>query len=438
MTEIKAEQLLKEAVQKDDKKLAWTLRSICPLNIGFSLPLGFAKNSEKSAALLQEVARLDPEIKLPQEKDVKNKEAFADSHYLNIANDTSTIRLFTWEHFCKHCNVELHVFPNSIAIAEFHLPTIYENDPDILDEKALEITRQALDSAFDEFNHVLKRLQQKMSNSEIEFNCSETKAKAYWPSRSLMLSKKEVKDPARAKVIQHWLSETIRAEDAAKLIEGTIQYSMTWLKYVVVEDAHKASMHDFCIDAMVIAQYCYTAQEKCNRDLRLAIEAVFQGEKKKLESELQKAKRSLEKGRVTAKLHKVTVNESLRLLQPKKRELIKDIFIGWEYERLVNNGDTMLDLCADKINESNSRQAKISAYKTEYILIGISLFTVLDFFFFVTQFSREAMANPTLDHNDGGPSSFLTIIANIPADLMFFIGVVAVGFIFLAYRKVKG
>jgi hypothetical protein len=48
------------------------------------------------------------------------------------------------------------------------------------------------------------------------------------------------------------------------------------------------------------------------------------------------------------------------------------------------------------------------------------------------------MANPTLDHNDGGPSSFLTIIANIPADLMFFIGIVAAGLIFMAYRKVKG
>jgi hypothetical protein len=48
------------------------------------------------------------------------------------------------------------------------------------------------------------------------------------------------------------------------------------------------------------------------------------------------------------------------------------------------------------------------------------------------------MANPTLDHNDGGPSTLLSLIANIPADLMFFISLVAAGMIFVLYKKVSG
>jgi hypothetical protein len=436
---IRAQLLFDEAIKKDESKPDWSIRSICPLDIGIAFPLGFAKNSDKIGALLERIKASEQNIVLPNEKDEKQKSAFAESHYLNVGGDTSTIRLFTWKFFSQGCDVYFHVFPNHIAIAEIHLVPIYENDPEQLDEKALELTRQLLERAFIEFSHVLKRLKDEMKDTDIEIDCSDKQAKAYWPSRALMLNRKQAMDSQRSGVIRHWLADTIQDKDADKIIEGKLNYSMTWLKYVLVDDPkEKLANQEFCLNAMVVAQYCYTAQEKCNRNLRKAIELVFQSEKKKLEGELQKAKRSLEKERVASKLHKVTVNESLRLLQPKKRELIKHIFIGWEYGRLVDNGDTMLDLCADKISESNSRQAKISAYKTEYILIGISLFTVLDFFFFVTQFSREAMANPTLDHNDGGPSSFLTIIANIPADLMFFIGIVAAGLIFMAYRKVKG
>lgn len=440
--------MAEEVFNKNDSKnpesiLGWAVTTISPIDIAFSLPLGYAKDSEQTQAIITEIVEMVPSIDAILPKHAKQQGSFVDAEYLSLEQDVSSLALFTWAHDVKGHKVKFHVFPNSIAIAEVTLTQVYADDAQVLDDIVLEQTKTILDEAYTAFGSILTELEKTMSTSEATFVKGDTKAKVYWPSRTLILEEAQVKDPNRAPIIKDWLAETLRKSDAQRIIQGDIQHSMTWLKYIVVGSSPQSGKglseyQQLCLDTMILAQYCYTAQEKCNRQLRQAIEWAFRGEKKKLESQLQRAKRSLEKGRVVSKLHSVEVNECLRHLNRKKRELIEDIFKCWEYERLVDNGNVMLDLCKDKINEANSRQAKISAYKTEYILIGISLFTVLDFFFFVTQFSREAMANPTLDHNDGGPSSFLTIIAEIPADLMFFIGIVAAGLIFITYKKVKG
>ncbi|MDT0594374.1 hypothetical protein [Glaciecola petra] len=437
------EALYKTNDQHPLSSLEWSVTTISPIDIAFSLPLGFAKDSDQTREIIAQIVELVPTINAVIPKHSKQLGSFVDAEYLSLEDDVSSLALFSWAHEVKGNKVKFHIFPNSIAIAEVILNQLYANDAQALDDLVLDHTKTILDEAYTEFDSILVELEKSLTNSEAIFDRSGAKAKVYWPSRSLILNEDQTKDVKRAPIIKDWLAETLRKSDAQRIINGEIQHSMTWIKYIVVdspsENGSGFSEHkQLCLDTMILAQYCYTAQEKCNRQLRQAIEWAFKGEKKKLESQLQRAKRSLEKGRVVSKLHSVEVNECLRHLNRKKRELIEDIFKCWEYERLVENGNVMLDVCKDKINEANSRQAKISAYKTEYILIGISLFTVLDFFFFVTQFSREAMANPTLDHNDGGPSSFLTIIAEIPADLMFFIGIVAAGLIFITYKKVKG
>lgn len=413
----------------------WNLLTICPLDIAFGLPLGFTKNSSEIIQLMNQIAEVEPSVRICNENGLQRQDSFAGAEYLSLEDDVSSVCLFIWRYENGETSIKFHVFPNHIAIAEISLNNLPAESAMALDELALTQTKDHLDAANVAFSQMLEKLSKALSSSIAIFDKKEGTEKIYWPSRMLLLTGSETTESKRQPVIHDWLAETQRPGDSKRLINGDIKESMTWLKYIIVDAPDN---EDYRVDTMILAQYCYSAQEKCNRKLRQAIEWAFQGKKKKLESELQRAKRTLEKSRVISKLHNVEVNECLRHLTRPKRRLIKDIFACWEYERLVSNGEIMLDLCADKINESNSRQAKISAYKTEYILIGISLFTVLDFFFFVTQFSREAMANPTLDHNDGGPSSFLTIIANIPADLMFFVGVVAAGLIFIAYRKVKG
>ena len=402
----------------------WDVTSICPMDIQFGFPLGATQENPESISTLIRMSQLEPSIHYDIIESVSASDVFKGSEYVSIADDVSTLRLFTWHAQIenqqkKMVDIIFHVFPNHIAVAELKLRNIAATSANELDHSALKLT-----------------------DTNTIFDAKENSGKIYWPSRALQLSKEHLSQNESKRLVTEWLEHTHRPDDAELIFSEQKSESITWLKYVIVEciddNEGEAASEDFRLETLILAQYCYSAQEKCNRKVRQAIEWAFQGESKKLESEIQRAKRALEKSRVLLKLHQVSINECLRHLTRRKSRLIKDIFACWEYERLVENGNAMLDLCADKINDSNSRQAKISASKTEYILIGISLFTVLDFFFFITQFSREAMANPTLDHNDGGPSEFLTMIADIPADTMFFAAVVIAGLIFITYKKVKG
>jgi hypothetical protein len=428
-------------------KPTWDVTSICPMDIQFGFPLGTTQDNSESISTLIKMSQLEPSIHSDINESVSASDVFKGSEYVSIADDVSTLRLFTWHAKIENQQGKLveiifHVFPNHIAVAEIELSNIAAASANELDKAALKETEFLLEKAQSEFNELLDMLASKLSNTNAIFDAKETSGKIYWPSRAIQLTQDQLSQKESKTLVADWLEDTHRPEDADLIFSGNKNESITWLKYVIVKEQDnsegKESKEDFRLETLILAQYCYSAQEKCNRKVRQAIEWAFKGESKKLENDIQRAKRALEKSRVLLKLHQVAVNECLRHLTRRKSRLIKDIFDCWEYKRLVDNGNAMLDLCADKISDSNSRQAKISASKTEYILIGISLFTVLDFFFFITQFSREAMANPTLDHNDGGPSEFLTMIADIPADTMFFAAVVIAGLIFITYKKVKG
>ncbi|MFQ3249370.1 MAG: hypothetical protein ACI9O6_001178 [Glaciecola sp.] len=425
----------------------WNVTTICPMDIKFGFPLGSTQDNTDSISTLIKMSQLDSAIRYDINESVSASDVFKGSEYVSIADDVSTLRLFSWHAKIANKNEKLvdvvfHVFPNHIAVAEIKLTNIAANSAKQLDRAALMETEFLLNKAQLVFNQVLDNLEEKLADTNAIFEAKESTGKVYWPSRAIQLSNEQLSQNESKAIVAEWLKDTHRPEDAELIFSGQKNESITWLKYVILEcsdsNENNTEKDDYRLETLILAQYCYSAQEKCNRKVRQAIEQAFEGESKKLESEIQRAKRALERSRVLLKLHQVSVNECLRHLTRRKSWLIKDIFACWEYERLVDNGNAMLDLCADKINDSDSRQAKISASKTEYILIGISLFTVLDFFFFITQFSREAMANPTLDHNDGGPSEFLTMIADIPADTMFFVAVVIAGLIFVTYKKVKG
>lgn len=422
-------------ITEQPNKSMWDITTVCPMDFAFGFPLGATQNNAASIKTLKKIVELVPEIHIDITESVRSNELFSGSEYISINEDVSTIRLFRWECRIESSTVVFHVFPNHIAVGEVKLTGLAADSADALDKLALKRSETLLTQAKNTVSSVMRRLEKELKSTNVIIGKNETIGKIYWPSRILQLSESDLSNQITKNIISDWLADTQRPNDDQKLISGEIKESITWLKYIMV-DVNKTS--DYRVDALILAQYCYTAQEKCNRNLRQSIEWAFQGEKRKLESEIQRAKNSLEKSRMLVKLHQVSVNECLRHLTRRKSKLVKDIFACWEYDRLVNNGNLMLDLCADKISESNSRQAKISASKTEYILIGISLFTVLEFFFFITQFSREAMANPTLDHNDGGPSGFLSIVADVPADLMFFVAVMIAGLIFVVYKKVRG
>ena len=421
-------------MSEEAQTLHWNTTTLCPIEIPFGLQLGFRHDAQLCRTFIEKLPDVDPSVEIKFGDENVAPSVFAGSDYVDTTNDASTLTLFTWHRDFKDGKVKFHVFPMHIAIGEVQLRNICASDAQTLDNSVLAQSESLLLEAYKSFTEFLKAAEITCGNESTLFTPPVTSPKIYWPSRTLMVKRCDLNQAGRATVIQDWLKDTHRPQDAQKINDGELTESMTWLKYVIIEP----KVDDYRIDTMILAQYCYTAQEKCNQELRQAIEWAFSGDKRKLENEVQRAKRALEKSRVTAKLHGVSVNESLRHLTRVKRRLIHDIFACWEYDRLVQNGQSMLDLCTDKIQESNSRQAKISAYKTEYILMGISLFTVLEFFFFVTQFSREAMANPTLDHNDGGPSSFLTLIADFPADLMFLSGVLFAAIIFWFYWRAKG
>ena len=167
------------SLKRNNKKLDWHIRSLCPLDVNFVLPVGLAKDSETITQILEMIEKTDSSISLPDKKSEKQKDAFANAHYLNVGSDTSTIRLFTWTHSIEGVVVQFHVFPNRLAVAEIKLPALYDNDPKSLDDSVLQITNALIGQAYEHFKKLLTKLfeDQEQDKSNEDERASDTTIK---------------------------------------------------------------------------------------------------------------------------------------------------------------------------------------------------------------------------------------------------------------------
>ena len=74
---------------------------------------------------------------------------------------------------------------------------------------------------------------------------------------------------------------------------------------------------------------------------------------------------------------------------------------------------------------------------TDFLLVALSFFAVFELSLYLTEFSREMMSRPALDYNDSKSSFFLSVIAEIDADIMFSFGFGLTLLLIIVYRYIK-
>jgi hypothetical protein len=255
-----------------------------------------------------------------------------------------------------------------------------------------------------------------------------SKAIVYWISRALLLKKTEL--ASNQSLITNWLCETKHPQHAAQIIASEIDYSMTWLNYVLVnEEQHTGN--DYRVEGMILAQYYYCAQDNCNNNLKQAIDNAY------LDPKLQKAEKQLSASRVETRLHYIAYNEQLKYLTRNKRALLITILDDWGFEALVENGQRMVDVCSSKLQSVDIQRRERSTMMTDLLLVALSFFTVFELSLSLTEFSREVMSRPALDYNDETRSAILGAIANIDVDTMFSLGFGLTLVLIIIYRVMK-
>ncbi|GEA13132.1 hypothetical protein [Alteromonas sp. KUL49] len=307
------------------------------------------------------------------------------------------------------------VFPNQVAVAEVYL-AFNQSDyvsSEQFEDKVNHIVAAAIRATRGQLVEQIKTFVASSQSSDISFVPVEKDKKQhlYWTSRCISVTTEQLKIQEVKAMIKDWLKETEVPEHADEIGKSRNE-SMTWLNYVVVDSEDD----DFRISTMTLAQYCYIAHEKCNLALRAAIDSVYAG------SKIGDARDCLQETRTQTKLHQIAVNEQTKYLTRPKRALLNAIFESWEYDRLVENGEAMMEICDTKIAEADAKQRTINSQKSDRILFSISLFAVFELLVFLSQYSREVMSRPALDYTDTDKSWILAFIASLDADFIFGLG----------------
>ena len=209
-------------------------------------------------------------------------------------------------------------------------------------------------------------------------------------------------------LITHWLSATSRPEDAQDIIHGRIDYSMTWLNYVVIDKL----LNDKHLESMVLAQYFYTAQDNCNQQLKHSISQAC------VQKGLSKVQSTLKESRLQARLLDIDYNEHCKYLTRVKRKLLQETLAAWDFNNLLVNSNKMIEVCSERINEAQARRRDRSSVMTDLLLVGLSFFAIFELSLSLTELSREMVSRPALYYKDEHNSYLLEVIANIETDVM--------------------
>ncbi len=360
----------------------------------------------------------------------------ADSpEYESLSEDVRHLEIAVWRDPDSPQAVSFHLFPNSIAVVEIALAEVAIHSSSAVEEEVQNRSRELIQDSWQRLVQLLRRVYRAFPQSGLldpdASPVAGDRASISWTSRALMLNRAQVAQPSWQALITEWLSQTQCPGDAEKIIRGELDYSMTWLNYVVVDSQEEAGQGDYRLETMVLAQYIYTAQEKCNAKLKRAISRAYTSTRP-----LQVA-RQLEESRVASRLHQITYQDHLNYLTRPKRQLLDDILHAWEFDRLVTNGQLMIEACSSRIEEANDRRRERSSSLTDILLGFISFFAVFELSLHLTEFSRDAVSRPAFNYKDTGPSFFLSRIAEVDTDIMFVVGVVATLILFFIYRYIK-
>ncbi|NTS78019.1 hypothetical protein HR060_14260 [Catenovulum sp. SM1970] len=424
-----------------------TFRAIAPIFSPLSLHLGVDQFSKVFTDSLKQVELADISDDTTANQQSHNKwlgqflylggQQDKVRQYQSTDINSNDIRLMAWQPEGTN-NVVFHVFPNNIAVVEvdinIELPTLSEIERsqdvpvELIEDKVQAAAEPIIEKYYPAFCQDIIKLRPKLSN-QFELTAAPDNVDIAWTARTLLLDDTQLADTSIQAVLTAWLAKTNRPEDATDIINGDKHYSLTWLNYAVNNAAEVGQ--DPYLDIMVLSQYFYVSQENCNNALRGAIETAYgQGNK-------QTIIKTLARTRTASRLNQIVFYEHIKYLTKPNRALLEAILNGWKFDQLVENSERMIEICNAKLQEEDNKKRERSTVMTDFLLVGLSFLAVFELSMYLTEFSREMMSRPALDYNDSSSSFFLSVIAEIDADIMFSLGFGLTLLLILVYRYIK-
>ncbi|WP_439632817.1 hypothetical protein [Glycocaulis sp.] len=354
--------------------------------------------------------------------------------YAVLSEDVWDLRLFVWH---PDDTIRIHVYPGALAIAEVTLDDVPAGTASELERWSQDETEARLCAHFDAFRAALDRARQALPDyaldtgrgaapeREVDFDITRI-------SRTLLVTPQERAEPAVQALVTDWLAATIRPFDADAINAGTLDMSMSWVNYVIV-DVDAARTREFTA-TMRIAQYFWSAQEWLNAETQ----AIIAGARTRGRTRTAEARLTASRSRM--QMLQVEYNALRSVLSRAKEARLQEILSGWSYDTLAANGALLVEMSSNRLSEIAARRADRSSLFTDMILVGIGLFAVLDVLVGLLAFSREINARPALQYTDSGVSQVLSVFADLNTDTTLFGGgfvvLVLLG-VYLVARKAK-
>lgn len=402
------------------------LITFTPIITPFLIRPGANYHSETYQRFKEEIASLSTDLIVTcQSTEAKG--------YVDIAKDDVDIRLFILKKDFHWCHCRLHFFSQSVAVVE-----IIFDDLKLTTKKDIEtFANKETDTIIKDIYPLLFERCSEISESKPEFLCNTSKEKldppkplhTYWTSRAILLSPEEIKSNENKNLVEDWLKDTLQPNDAVDIIQGSKTCSMTWVNYIFVG----TNVHEFEIerDAMILAQYYCTAQEKINKKL---LEHISDTDSKRNHSSILK---QLEGSRFNARMLQIQFNDHTNGISPKKSHLLGEILDHWKYKFLVENCHRMIEVCSSKIESSRNERKEKSSFYTDLILASIVFTSIFQLSLVLSEYSREYMVRPILDLHDKRVSWLLSLVASTSQDSILLGSVFCIIILFLVYLYAK-
>lgn len=234
----------------------------------------------------------------------------------------------------------------------------------------------------------------------------ETFYKPLWAAHWLVLAEDERASCSEA--ARYWLKDTARPEDADAIRAGAMDVSMTWLRYLAIDndglDARRREMR--------IAQFYYAELDQMNADL-LGLISKLNTRKTSTLAEMSSFESVYE-------MKKIQLQEDLRVIPRSMKNSIETILSHWEFDRLEQSVSNLQRLYANMVEKKLERRAGISRLVTEAILLMIGLLAFFDLVISWSLLGRELVANPILLMDELELPLTARLVANMPMDALMF------------------
>ncbi|XBQ17111.1 MAG: hypothetical protein ABL308_04345 [Oceanicaulis sp.] len=403
------------------------LYTMTPIRTGYRLAAGVTPATEQYAGLMKRLAALPSE-----DVTLVNKDAERSGRWKDIAVDGFDLRVAIFEpgHKAGEPEVRFHIYGSGVAIAEVRFDDVDAANGDLEGWSQTE-SHKAYKGHVSAFCALLERMG-RLTGDLLEGNparCGEVEHGH--TSRALVISEAERADPATAPLVQDWLKNTIRPEDAGDILAGEAHYSLTWLNYLIVEPDGEEGPKEtqFLLSAMRIAQYFWSAQDWANESTRQIVADALTARRPR------RAEQSLLRARSRMQMLQIEYESLRAVLNRRKEKLVSEILDTWSIDALKANGAQLVELSSGKIKEISAARTRRSEFVTGLILFGIGAVAVLEAIFAAISFSREVMLRPALGYTDEQGSLLLRIIAAADSDFLLGSGLILILLLTVIYVR---